>query len=57
LVGTPEAKKPLERLRCRWEDNIRMNFWGNRVERSGLNSSDSGWRPVADSCEHGFRKR
>jgi hypothetical protein len=26
LVGKPEGKRPLGRLRCRWEDNIRMNL-------------------------------
>ena len=24
LVGKPEGKRPLERPRCRWEDNIKM---------------------------------
>jgi hypothetical protein len=32
LVGNPEGKRPLERLRCRWEDGIRMDLrvksWG-----------------------------
>jgi hypothetical protein len=26
LVGTPEVKTPLERPRCRWERNIKMNL-------------------------------
>jgi hypothetical protein len=26
LVGRPEGKRPLERPRCRWEDNIKLNF-------------------------------
>jgi hypothetical protein len=26
LVGTPEGKKPLERSRSRWEDNIKMDL-------------------------------
>ena len=26
LVGKPEGKRPLERLRRRWEDNIKMDF-------------------------------
>ena len=25
LVGKPEGKRPLERLRRRWEDNIKMD--------------------------------
>ena len=33
LVGKPEGKRPLRRLRCRWEDNIKMDLqevgcWG-----------------------------
>jgi hypothetical protein len=26
LVGKPEEKRPLGRLRCRWEDNINMDL-------------------------------
>jgi hypothetical protein len=26
LVGKPEMKRPLGKLRLRWEDNIRMDF-------------------------------
>ena len=26
LVGKPEVKVPLGRPRCRWEDNIKMDF-------------------------------
>jgi hypothetical protein len=26
LVGKPEGKIPLGRLRCRWEDNIKMDL-------------------------------
>jgi hypothetical protein len=25
-LGKPEGKRPLERLRCRWEDNIKMDL-------------------------------
>jgi hypothetical protein len=32
LVGTPEGRRPLERPRGRWEDNIKMDLqeviWG-----------------------------
>jgi len=32
LVGIPEGKRPLVRPRCRWEDNIKIDFqavgWG-----------------------------
>jgi hypothetical protein len=27
LVGKPEGKRPLGRLRRRWEDNIKMDLW------------------------------
>ena len=40
LVGKPEGRRPLERLRCEWEDNIEMDFgevgWGGELDRSGL---------------------
>jgi hypothetical protein len=26
LVGKPEGKRPLGRLKCRWEDGIRMDL-------------------------------
>jgi hypothetical protein len=26
FVGKPEDKIPLERLRCRWEDNIKIDL-------------------------------
>jgi len=28
LVGKPEGRRPLERPRCRWVDNIRMDLGG-----------------------------
>jgi len=28
LTGKPTGKRPLERPRCRWEDNIRMDLEG-----------------------------
>jgi hypothetical protein len=27
LVGKPEGKRPLGKPRCRWEDNIRVDFY------------------------------
>ena len=27
LVGEPEGKRPLERTRHKWEDNIKINLW------------------------------
>jgi hypothetical protein len=41
LVGKPEGKRPLERPRPRWEDNIKMDFrkfegvWGMDRVSSG----------------------
>jgi hypothetical protein len=41
LVGKPKRKRPLGRLRCRWEDNIKMDFQevgrgcGDWMERDG----------------------
>jgi hypothetical protein len=26
LIGRPEGKRPLGRLRCRWEDNMKMDL-------------------------------
>ena len=26
LVGKPERKRPIQGLRCRWEDNIKMDL-------------------------------
>ena len=33
LTGKPTGKRPLERPRCRWKDNIRMN-----VKEIGINT-------------------
>jgi len=40
LVGKPERKRPLERSRLRWEDNIRMDL--QEVGRRGID-----WRDLA----------
>jgi hypothetical protein len=45
LVGKPEGRRPLERSRHRWEDNIKMVEWGHRVDGCG-----SGQGQVAGSC-------
>jgi hypothetical protein len=31
LVGKPEGKRPLERLRDRWEDNIKADLHGSEM--------------------------
>jgi hypothetical protein len=41
LVGRYVGKRPLERPRQRWEDNVRMDE-GNRMGMCGLDASGSG---------------
>jgi hypothetical protein len=52
LVGKPEGKRPLERPRRRWVDNIRMDLrevgWGD-VDWIGLAQDRNGWRAVVNS--------
>jgi len=38
LVGKPEGKRPLGRLRGRWEDNIKMDI--KEVGWAGMNRMD-----------------
>ena len=38
LVGKPEGKRPLERPRRRWDDNIKMNF-----QEVGGSCGGTGW--------------
>ena len=51
-MGKPEGKRPLGRLRCRGENNIKMDLqeaaWGY-----GLDYSGSGQEKVAGSCKRG----
>jgi hypothetical protein len=39
LVGKPEGRRPLERSRRRWDDNIKMDLpevgWGHGMDQSG----------------------
>jgi hypothetical protein len=52
LVGNPEGKRPLERPRHRWVDNIRMDLgevgWGD-VDWNGLAQDRNRWRAVVNS--------
>ena len=52
LVGKPEGRGRLGRLRCRWDDNIKMDLrelgWGH-----GLNRCGSGLGQMAGCCEYG----
>jgi hypothetical protein len=56
LVGRPEGKRPLGRLKHRSEDRIRMDLretgWGGGGG-GGVDSLGSGWQLVAGSCECG----
>jgi hypothetical protein len=39
LAGKPEGRRPLERPRRRWQDNIKMDVrevgWGHGLDQSG----------------------
>jgi hypothetical protein len=52
LVGKSEGKRPLERPRRRWEDNIRMDLgevgWGD-VDWIGLAKDKNRWRALVNS--------
>jgi hypothetical protein len=53
LVRKPEGRRPLGRLKRRWEDDIKMDlrevgWWGHGLDRSG-----SGLGQVAGCCECG----
>jgi hypothetical protein len=52
LVGKPEGKRPLQRPRCRWEDEIKMDLremgWGG-VEWIHLAQGRDCWRAVANA--------
>jgi hypothetical protein len=51
FVVKPERRKPLERPKCRWEGDVRMDLL-SRVGRCGLDSSGSEWEPVTGSYEY-----
>jgi len=49
LVGKPEGKRPLERPRRRWEDNIKMDLQevgGGRGDWMELAQGRDGWRAL-----------
>jgi hypothetical protein len=52
LMGKPEGKRPLERLRRRWEDGIRMDLkeigWGS-VDWIQLAQDRERWRAVVNT--------
>jgi hypothetical protein len=53
LVGKPEGKRPLGRLRRRWEDGIGMDLkeigWGGAVEWIQLVQDRGRWRDVVNT--------
>jgi hypothetical protein len=42
LVGKLDGKRPLERPKCRWRDNIKTDLFRDRIECFGLDWSGSG---------------
>jgi hypothetical protein len=52
LVEIPEGVKPLERPRCRWLDNIKMNLveiiWGS-VDLIGVSWDRNKWRALVNA--------
>jgi hypothetical protein len=51
LVGKPEGKKSLERQRCRWVDNIKMDVgeigWGG-MDWIGLAQDREEWKALVN---------
>jgi hypothetical protein len=55
LVGKPEGKRPLGRLRRRWEDNIKMDLQevgGGRGERMELAQDRGRWRALVGTVRN-----
>jgi hypothetical protein len=52
LVGKPEGKRPLERPRRMWVDNIMIDLggvgWGD-VDWTGLSKNRNRWRALVNS--------
>jgi hypothetical protein len=50
LLGKTEAKRPLGRPRCRWEDDIEMNVqevgWGGGMDWIGLAQNMNTWQAL-----------
>ena len=51
LVGKPEGKRPLGRLRHRWEDNIKMDLWevGGSGDWMELAQDRDRWRALVNT--------
>jgi hypothetical protein len=55
LVGKPEGKRPLGRPRCRWEDNIKMDFQevgGGRGDWMELAQDRDRWRALVSTVKN-----
>jgi hypothetical protein len=55
LVGKPEGKRPLGRLRRRWEDNINMDFQeigGGRGDWMELAQDRNRWRALVSTVKN-----
>jgi hypothetical protein len=52
-MGKPDGKRSLERSRCKWVDNIRMDLgevgWGD-VDWIGLAKDRNRWRALVNSA-------
>jgi len=51
-VGKPEGNRPLERLRCRWEDNIKMDLQEVGcvgMDLIGLSQDRDRWRALVNA--------
>jgi hypothetical protein len=52
-VGKPERKRPLERLRCRWVENVKMDLidigWYG-VDWIGLDQDRDQWRALVNTA-------
>jgi hypothetical protein len=52
LVGKPEGKRPLGRPRCRWVDNIKMDFRGlgwKGIDWIDLAQDRNQWRALVNT--------
>jgi hypothetical protein len=52
MVGMPEGKRPPERPRCRWEDNVKMDLreivWGG-MDWIDLAQGRDQWKALANT--------
>jgi hypothetical protein len=55
LVGKSEGKRPVGRLRCRWEDNIKMDLQEvvcGGMDRIGLAKDRDRWRALVNAVRN-----